>query len=210
MNAVSVGDEPARPFSRGMGLINQIVGGTVFLSSFCLCCVLSFLFLPDDESVAMPVPILASTLVLMTTLVGAAALATFGLGMQADRGWRPSFGATATSAVMVVLYVLAFAGVFGPRSDPSFLPLFSSGLCLVSLILAIVNLAALGEVLRHPPASSAPPTVRSEDFPDPWAEKKERLDSPTRDAIAKRRRKLEREIEQIDRLEKSMDDDQAG
>lgn len=192
----------ARGFSRGMGLINQMVGGTIFLGGFCLCCSLSFLIEPEG-GVSWPGTVSGSTIVLFTTLVGCASLMAFGLGMQTDRGIRPASGAVVTCAVMLVLYVAALVGPVG-GSHSLRLAVMTVVLGVITLVLGLLNILAWREVYANPPETTEAPTVRAEDFPDPWAETKEKYESPTREAVAKRKRKLQREIERIERIEKDL------
>ncbi len=165
-------DRRRRPFARGTGIVLQVVGFTLFLSSCCVCSsawlfedtmsptALAELLEREPERVtgegadaSAKARQLGVVLLVMFTTIGGLALASFGLGLQSDTP-RAAYGAVATSVVMTL--VLITACVFLAIGGASVAGLIVNGLLvLLTAALSVMSAFALAEVRRDPPPRDA-------------------------------------------------------
>lgn len=196
-----------RSFARGAGFVLQAVGASLFFLTTCACCGFAFVEgggvwagLAGNGEVNAPNETArdpgAYTLLLLTSALGSLALVGFGVGQQADRGRFPAIGNAVTTAVMVALYVFSLMRLISSEV-PIVWCLIAGGMALVSCVLCGLSFPALVQTLRHP-ASSDPPTVTADAFPDPWAEERPRDPSPARQDLLRRREQIDRELREME------------
>lgn len=205
-------DRPADPtaslrtFSQGVGFVMQAIGATLFMLTTCACCGIAFWegdamhrgYLDTSDVVTDVAPLL-----LLTNVLGSLALVAFGLGQQSDRGRVPSIGAAVTTTAMTGLYGLVVGlGSLHAAAGLEWPVVVAGVLAVVFLACSALTWVAAGQVWRHPPLSSAAPTVPADAFPDPLARTREKYDSPAQADIAKRRKRLEEEMRDLDDLER--------
>ncbi len=151
---------PPRALAQGVGVLLQTVGVLLFLTTCCLCST-SFLWDPilaPDVAVklaqhprtALDDPGKAGVaLTIITMSAGGLALATFGLGLQADRR-RAAIGALFTAGAMTV--ILLFAGSALWRGDVAVTTRIGhAGVTLIVLIALGFAIAAWRQVRAEPP-----------------------------------------------------------
>ena len=220
------GESAARPslpraFAQGTGVVLQTVGMILFLSTCCVCSLTS-LWDPGasrGETVEnfrrggpglVTLRTLPQTpaqtgymLLVMFTTVGGLALASFGLGLQAERR-RSAWGALATTGVMLAS-LLAGGVALWAGGAPWAVRAWHAGLLLVVAALAGFCAAALRQVMADPP----PPDV---DVVPPGAKIPYSFyhDDPPEVRLARdlaaRRAKLDAERDEIDRMERELQD----
>ncbi len=166
-NAPAATPPPPRAFAQGTGVLLQIVGVILFLTTCCVCSssglwedvmtaqqaerkvhekediVITFRKMLDEPGRAG-----ASIMVVFSTVCGLA-LAGFGLGLQADKP-RASIGALVSACAW--LFSLILAGVclwIGQAS--SFARGVNAGFCVISIIVLCFTVAARREVRANPP-----------------------------------------------------------
>lgn len=156
-----------RAFAQGTGVLLQMVGMTLFLSSCCICSVSGYWDPPmgrhetqeklnskqiEPSSQMKPFADLATTgltLTVVFTTLGGLALAVFGLGLQSD---KPRAGWAATISAALWLLVLLVAGVCLWSGGAGFVPkVWNIALTFVAVILLGFSIVALRQVLAHPP-----------------------------------------------------------
>lgn len=196
-----------RSFSQNVGFLMQGLGASMFMLTTCVCCGIAFRegdalhsgFIDTSSAAGNE----AAPLLLITNVLGSLALVAFGLGQQSDRGRAPAIGTAATTTAMVLLYgvvaVIAESGTDAPGGGWPFI--VGVVLALLMLLCSLLTWAAASQVLRNPPLSSEPPTVPADAFPDPLARPREKYDSPAEGDIAKRRKRLEDEMRDLEALE---------
>lgn len=211
---------PPRAFAQGTGLLLQIVGFTLFLSSCCICSstglwepvadtgeitealrsqrdvVVSFRHMFDNPTM------LGYTLTAMFTTAGGLALATFGLGMQTDRKWAAP--AAAVSSVTLLVILLA-AGVALWLGEGGWMyRLWHLILLAVMVLASCFSVAAWREVRRQPPpvdvdvvkpGTKIPYSFYHDDPPDVRLAKE----------LANRRAQLQAEQAEVERLQRELD-----
>ncbi len=158
---------PVRAFAQGTGVLLQMVGMTLFLSSCCVCS-MSGLWDPpmgryetqeklntkqiEPSTPMRPFADLATTgltLTVVFTTLGGLAMAVFGLGLQSDKpraGWAAVLTTTAYLIIMIAAAICLWAG--GASLVPK---VWNLVLTLIALILLGFSVVALRQVLRHPP-----------------------------------------------------------
>jgi len=225
--------DDSRDFARGLGYLLQGFGAALLLLMTCTCAGVAFieagvwqtsgdaeLAVNDGESMAKSedanglsegeqVAALrrkANAAMLVGSALGAFCLVGFGLGMQADRGWKPAAAAGVTCAVMFAGY--GWAAWTAWTVDSAWWSVtFAVILCVVSLILAIFSFGALGSIVRNPPAKVSAPTVPAAVFPDPWAKSRSAessYDEPLKESIGKQRDALRKQLEDLEELERRL------
>jgi lysylphosphatidylglycerol synthetase-like protein (DUF2156 family) len=155
---------PPRAFTQGAGLVLQIVGGTLFLVSFFICCG-SSLFSKDWATKTDLTHIgwhLASdpadrptysaqkalTISLFASVFFGLALAATGLGMQSEHGRAP------VMAVVVSIVAVAFAAVqliFCWQMQFVLFAFVAAAMLLVFIGMAGLSIHALKEMRHNPP-----------------------------------------------------------
>lgn len=158
---------PPRAFAQGTGILLQILGMALFLSTCCVCSfagawdpVLSrpeiLRLLEEESSVGVGVrglfeqPAKAGVmLMVMFMTIGGLALAGFGLGLQAERP-RSAWGALGTTVAMIVILALAGIGIW--VGEASWTSRIMHGLLSLTMIVVLGFVwVALREVLASPP-----------------------------------------------------------
>ena len=157
---------PPRAFSQGVGLLFQIVGGTLFLCSMFVCCGSSLLSkdtatrtdlthvgwhfagdAPDQPSYSAQKAI---TISLFAAVFFGLALAGIGLGLQAEHRDASRFAPVIALVATVFWFVQT---VFALTVGGLFVLLGIAGLLAVAFgVLFGFSLAAATEVRRNPPA----------------------------------------------------------
>lgn len=144
---------------------------------------------------------------LLTTGIGSFCLVGLGLGLQADRGRFPAAGAALVTPAMTLLYGWSGYLIWTSPESGSLAAVGLAGLLGIgSLLLTVLAWTAMAEVFRTPPAGVGPPTVPADAFPDPWAQPHAHstTDSPTAEAIRKRRRQLHQQLSDLDEAERRL------
>ena len=158
---------PPRAFAQGTGVVLQIVGGLMFISSSCVCAS-AFLWSPqwelheaeqamDEHGIettpwrhlrAQPAK-LGMMLAVISTTVGGLALVVFGLGMQSD---KPRSAVAAMVANLLLLIVLIVAGTSFWLGDVSISALLWHGV-LTFVVCALFGFTFYSwrQVVAHPP-----------------------------------------------------------
>lgn len=144
-------------------------------------------------------------LTVVTMTMGGLALATFGLGLQADR-MRAAWGAVITNIAMALLLFAAGAGLW--MGDGSWFARTGHGAVLLTTLLLLgFTFAALKQVRAAPPpvdvdivppGTKIPYSFYHDDPPEV------RL----KNELAQRREKLEREKQELDQMEQDLHDKQ--
>lgn len=226
------GDD-SRRLARGLGYLLQGFGAALLLLMMCTCAGVAFieaevwqtsgdaeLAVNDGESAVSsdgakllnddaPKERLrrkANVVMLVGSALGAFCLVGFGLGMQADRGWKPAAAAGVTCTVMFAGYGWAGWTAWSVASV-WWSVAFAAVLCGVSMILAIFSWSALVNILRNPPVETSAPTVPADAFPDPWAKSRSAessYDEPLKESIEKRRDALRKQLEDLEELERRL------
>lgn len=149
----------------------------------------------------------ANTVFLLGSALSAFCLIGFGVGMQADRGVFPAFGAGLTNTAMILAYGFVSWQQF-TATAAWWAILLPAIFMAVAFLFSILSYSAIAEVLRNPPATSLAPTVPAEAFPDPWATAKSAdtsYDQPLKESISKQRRRLRQQLDELDELEDRLD-----
>lgn len=160
---------PPRAFAQGTGVLLQIVGMTLFLSTCCVCSSLEAWDPPMSKDEAKekveqqneadfiitaqrmfqdPATAGLSLMVVCST-VGGLALAVFGLGLQSDKP-RAAWAAMITAALWLVILIASGVCLWIGGAT-----LIAKGWNIVMVLLACAVLAftvaALRQILKHPP-----------------------------------------------------------
>ncbi|MCC6580319.1 MAG: phage holin family protein [Phycisphaeraceae bacterium] len=164
---------PPRAFAQGVGLLLQTCGVLMFLTTCCLCAS-SFLWDPirspgeavdqtprDLQRLSQSPRVIAwrdlasdpgkngLMLTIVTMTVGGLALASFGLGLQADRA-AASLGAMLSAAAMTLVLLAAGAGLWLGEASPATRLGHGVVFALVAILLAF-TIGAWRQVRRQPP-----------------------------------------------------------
>jgi hypothetical protein len=155
---VSASPPPPRAFSQGVGLVFQVVGGSLFLLSMFVCCGSSLLnkdFATRSELSRIAWHGYSAQRALSISLFAAVffglASAAAGLGMQADYRRAPVI-ATAVTALATVFW--AFHLFFATNVARSLIfSLIALALTVIFAALFALAIAAAREMRKNPPAA---------------------------------------------------------
>ncbi|MFG0329287.1 MAG: hypothetical protein ACF8PN_05245 [Phycisphaerales bacterium] len=208
---------PPRAFAQGVGLLLQAIGGVTFFATTCTCCVTAFIgggmWHSGPESIGPPPAgptenpvVMAQAAILLVSAVGSLCLVGFGVGIQSDRGRIPAFGAALTTLVMTGVYGVAAFTLFRAGGQwPAFI--VATALTMLALGLTLLTTTAMVEVFVHPPPHPGPRTIPAEAYTDPLSVSADRTGDGTLKAeIRRKRERLRRQLEEIDELERSLED----
>lgn len=157
-----------RAFAQGTGLMLQVVGMCMFMSS---CCVCSMGWLVDPSASPAQVAKLLDdkptivddsrnpfstpgktgvVLMIMFTSVGGLALTAFGLGLQTDKP-KAAWAATITSLLLVVIFIVAGVCLWRGGVTPVGMTI-NAVLIVLSVMITGFCIAALKQIRQHPPS----------------------------------------------------------
>ena len=166
-NTAEVEQPPPRAFAQGTGIVLQMVGGLMFMSSCCVCAsafIWSPQWSPHEAEQAMDNHGIEATpwrhlradptklgmmLTVISTTVGGLSLMVFGLGLQSD---KPRSAVAAMVTNILLLLALIVAGVsFWFGNMPILALLWHGILTAVVLVLLGFTFYAWRQVVAHPP-----------------------------------------------------------
>ncbi len=148
------------------------------------------------------------SLLVFSMTLGGLSLATFGLGLQADHR-RAAVGATITCIIMLLVLILSGIGLWSPPRTSITVRLWHAGLSVLIVITLGFILAAWRQVQKDPPPvdvdilppdAKIPYNMYHDDPPEV------RLANE----IAARRRKLEAEQAELDKMEQQLNEDKES
>ena len=208
---------PPRAFTQGVGLVFQVVGGTLFLTMFFVCCGSSLL--SKDTATRTNLTTIgwhrsadvpgrpsysaqrALTICVFSGVFFGLALAATGLGMQAEHARAAMLGAI-VAAVGTAFWCVHFR--FAATAGRStWLALIAAALSLVFALLLVFSIGAIIDLRRNPPPAGH--EVLSADYKIPYSHYHD--DPPEvrlAAELAQRRERLAVQQKELDMLEQKL------
>lgn len=217
-------EPPPRAFAQGTGLVLQAVGAVLFLTTCCVCSlsgqwetVLSrgeiLESQQDDQALNWSAADLidrpgqaAMMLMAMFMTVGGLAMLAFGLGMQSEKR-HSALGAVLTILAADGVLIVAAVGLWAGETH-WLARLWHAAMMLTVLLLTPMTIVAYRQMRADPPPEDL--YVVPEDFDiDAYKRQVRGTAPPTPQDVAARRKRLEAELDELDREEKNRQEGEA-
>ncbi len=210
--------DPPRAFAQGVGVVLQGLGALMALTNCCVCSLAGLwdpnvtshearqIIAADPQVISDPGSYLrdpvraAAAVTILAATIGGMALAALGLGMQADRP-RPAYGALVANIVLGIVLLAAGAGLWIGDAGWA-LRSWHAMLTLATLLALPFTIAAVRQVLRHPPPPVDETLPPGFDARDVLAGEK-----PSRLRVAQLRAQLDIQQRELERLEREIGSD---